>query len=122
MHECTVYDDATLDALRHGDKRLAVVVRSYDVPSPPSSSIVVWLVGEHGSRAELARFGVHPARTLRAGAEPQRFLVSLEGHPALVRKDAPVCIEVGFEASAGAVRGGAAEIRVEVVDLPGARR
>jgi hypothetical protein len=122
MRQCARYDAATLAALARGDKRLAVVVGAYDVPSPASSSIVVSVVGEGGSREEVARFAVHPERSFGAAAEPQRFLVSLEGHRALLRKDAPVCIEVGFAASAGAVRGGAADVRVELVDLPGARR
>jgi hypothetical protein len=122
MHECTVYDDLTVEALRRGEKRLSIVVASYEPPSAGGSAIVVWFVDERGMRTELTRFGVHPAHGLRAGAEPQRFLVSLEGHPRLLHKGAPVCIDVGFDASAAAVRGGVADIRVEVVDLPGAKR
>jgi hypothetical protein len=122
MRQCTRYDAATLAALARGDKRLAVVVGAYDVPSPASSSIVVSVVGEGGSREEVARFAVHPQRSFGAAAEPQRFLVSLEGHRALMHEGAPVCIEVAFAAPAGAVRGGAADVRVEVVDFPGARR
>jgi hypothetical protein len=122
MRECTIEDAATIEALRLGKKRLSIVVASFQAPSPAAAAIVVRVVGGDGSRTEIARFGVHPPRPSRAGAEPERFLVSLEGNAALLHEGKPLCLEVAFEASAGAVRGGAADVRFEDVDLPGAPR
>jgi hypothetical protein len=47
--------------------------------------------------------------------------VSLQEEAAAIREGEPLCIEVGFGTALGAVRGGAAEIAVQVVDAPGSK-
>ena len=119
MTDCTVTDAATIAALRRGDKRLRIDVSAFDPPSPASAAIVVSLRLADGTRHELARFGLHPPKALSATRRPQRFLVSLQDAAAAIREGEPLCIEVGFASALGAVRGGAAQIAVQVVEAPG---
>ena len=119
--DCTVGDAATIAALRRGEKRLRIDVSAFDPPSPASAAIVVSLRLADGTRHELARFGLHPPTALSATRRPQRFLVSLQEEAAAIREGEPLCIEVGFGTALGAVRGGAAEIAVQVVDAPGSK-
>lgn len=120
MRRCVVQDAAAIAALRSGDKRLSIVVKSFRPPAPRSAAIVVRLAGaQGGTPIEITRFGVHPPRAFDARAEPQRFLVSLASRAALLKEGEPLCVEIGFEAAEGAATGGEAEIDVEVVDLPG---
>jgi hypothetical protein len=119
MTDCTVTDSATIAALRRGDKRLRIDVSAFDPPSPASAAIVVSLRLADGTRHELARFGLHPPKALSATRRPQRFLLSLQDAAAAIREGEPLCIEVGFASALGAVRGGAAQIAVQVVEAPG---
>jgi hypothetical protein len=116
---CANNEPATLRALRLDDKRLVVVVKSFQLPTPPSASLVVSLLTANKTqRHEVTRFAVHPLRAFSA-REPnrqQRFLLSLAEQAQLIEDGQPLCIEVGFDTSGGKLQGGAAEIDIELVD------
>ena len=120
MRRCTVHEADTLAALKSGQQRLAVTVRSYRPAGDASGAIVVFLVAPDGTRRrEIARFALHPPRGFGGESEPRRFLVSLERHVAALRQGEPLCIEVGLGAAGKSAADTAAEIDVEVVDRPG---
>ena len=122
MRKCVVQDAPTIEALRRGDKRVAVVVKSFHPPAPASAALVVRLAGARGAPPiEITRFAVHPPRAFGDAAEPQRFLVSLASRASLLKDGEPICIEVGFATAIGAAAGGDADIDLEVVDVPGKR-
>jgi hypothetical protein len=116
---CISHDPATLRALKQGDKRLVVVVKSFQPPSPPNATLVVSLLTANKTqRHEVTRFALFPLRAFSA-REPnreQRFLVSLAEQASLIEEGQPLCIEVGFDTSNGRLQGGAAEIDIELVD------
>ncbi len=118
--KCMVHDAATLAALRTGASRLAVVVKSFQPATPAAAAIVVSLLTANRTRRqEVARFAIHPPKAFSAAATPHRFLVSLEEHGALIEDGQPLCVEVGFATSIGAAAGGAADIEIGVVTVPG---
>ncbi len=120
LRDCKIHDAATLAALRQGTKRIAVVVKSFKPATPQSAALVVSLVSpDKATRREVAQFAVYPPRPFTASAMPQRFLLSLAEHAVLLEEGKPLCLEVGFATASGAAAGGAAEIEIEVVDLPG---
>ena len=117
---CAAHPPATLRGLREGKQRLVVVVKAFQPPKAGGGALVVWLVMADNKRHELTRFAVHPLRAFTA-QEPdrgQRFLVSLAEVAHLVEDGKPLCVEVGFDSSAGAPEGGMAEIGVELVKAP----
>jgi hypothetical protein len=120
MLQCMAHDVATLAALRKGTSRLAVVVTSFQPATPAAAALVVSLLTANGTRRqEVARFAIHPPKAFSAPATPHRFLVSLEGHGTLIEDGQPLCVEVGFATSSGAAVGGAADIEIGVVTVPG---
>jgi hypothetical protein len=116
---CVGHDPATLRALKRGDKRLVVVVKSFQPANPPNATLVVSLLTANKTqRHEVTRFALFPLRAFSA-REPnreQRFLVSLAEQARLIEEGQPLCIEVGFDTSGGKLEGGAAEIDIELVD------
>jgi len=122
---CVNNEPATLRALRLDDKRLVVVVKSFQPANPPNASLVVSLLTANKTqRHEVTRFAVHPLRAFSA-QEPnrqQRFLVSLAEQAQLIEDGQPLCIEVGFDTSGGTLQGGAAEIDIEMVATTGGPR
>jgi hypothetical protein len=120
---CVSHEPATLRALRQGEKRLVVVVTSFQPAGPPNASLVVSLLTANKTqRHEVTRFAVHPLRAFSA-REPnrqQRFLVSLEEQAPFIEDGQLLCIEVAFDAVGGNVQGRAAEVDIELVDVNGA--
>lgn len=118
---CAKHAPAALRSLREGAQQLVVVVKAFQPPKARSGQLVVSLLSPNDKRIEVTRFAVHPLRAFTA-QEPnrsQRFLVSLTGMAHLVEDGKPLCVEVGFDTSAGAAEGGMAEIGVELVPAPG---
>ena len=121
--DCTIRDAATIESLKRGDKRLAGIVGAFEPPPAESAQLVVRLLRDDGTREELTRFALHPPKALASGAQPQRFLVPLAEHAARIEPGKALCIQVSLETANGAaVHGGMADIRTEVVSLPGAHR
>lgn len=116
---CISPDPPTALALRQGDRRLVVVVHAFQPGEPPLGRFVVSLVGAANAEPlELTRFAVHPLRAFSA-REPgrqQRFPISLEEQASMIEGGRPVCIEVAFDAAAGAVKGATADVGIELAD------
>ena len=116
---CITPDRPTALALRRGDRRLVVVVHSFQPGEPPLGRFVVSLVGAANTEPlELARFAVHPLRAFsaRETGRQQRFPISLEGQALMIEDGRPVCVEVAFDAAAGAVKGATADLGIELAD------
>jgi hypothetical protein len=116
---CLTLDPPAMRELRRGDRRLIVVVHAFQPGEPPLGRFVVSLVGSANSKpVEVTRFAVHPLGAFSAEerVRQQRFLVSLEGQASMIEDNRPVCVEVAFDAPAGAVKGAMAEVGVELAD------
>jgi hypothetical protein len=116
---CITPDPPTALALRRGDRRLVVVVHSFQPGEPPLGRFVVSLVGAPNSEPlELTRFAVHPLRafSVREPGRQQRFPISVEGQASMIEDGRPVCIEVAFDTAAGAVKGATADVGIELAD------
>lgn len=116
---CLNADPPTMRELRQGDRRLVVVVHAFEPGEPPLGRFVISLVGAANSEpVEVTRVAVHPLRAFSAGerARQQRFLVSLEGQASMIEDSRPVCVQVAFDAPAGAVKGAMADVGIELAD------
>ena len=118
---CLNADPPTMRELRQGDRRLSSssCMRSNRASPRPFGRFVISLVGAANSEpVEVTRVAVHPLRAFSAGerVRQQRFLVSLEGQASMIEDSRPVCVQVAFDAPAGAVKGATADVGIELAD------
>ena len=119
---CVKHDMETLQSLRRGNKRVVVVVKSFQPPKPPSAGLVAWLlIDDESKRHEIARFAIHPlqAFSVDESMRQQRFLVSLQDEAQFIKDGQALCIEIEFDMTRGKLEGGRADIHIELVQVDG---
>lgn len=111
-------DIPTREALQSGRKRLAITINAYEPPEGVAILVVRMLKADGSKPVEIDHFSVHPNAPFKVsdGVEPQSFLISLVGKGNLL-EESEVRLEVGFDSSHEDIKGGTAEVAIEIVDI-----